>query len=216
MHPLKKALESLTDEQQRTLVLYNICDRNYQQMEEIAEVSAVAIRQRISRINNKLKAITYLNLGMIGTKKIVTPELNNVLYKFLTRFKKNLEESTLHKMYKYFSMADLKDYHGTIKIKETENYEIKLKDCEYQIIVLYQNDDDIREAFDFKFKIENNHLKITAPPKKKTIAATLKNDSEQADKLKELLHLYPPDRTGKSTIPKELLDALIKKNTLST
>ncbi len=212
----RKSLESLTGEQQRTLTLYNICHKDYAQMQEISEISAAALRQRISRINNKLKAVTNLNMGMLCTKKIVTPELNNVLYKFLSRFKKNLEDNTLHTMYRYFSQSDLKDYTETFNIKEIENYEIRMNDCEYQIIVIYKNDNNFKETFDFKFKIENNHLNVTAPPKKKTISASFNKDSDQARELKKLLHLYPPDRTGKSTIPKELLDALIKKNTLST
>ena len=208
----EEAFESLNEEQQRTLALYFMCEKNYVQMEEIAEISAATLRKRISRINKKLKAVTYLNLGMMGTKKIVTPELDNLLYKFLSRFKKNLEDNTLHKMYRYFTQDDLKDYHETFDIKEIDTYEIRINAGEYHIIIVFSNNNDKTETFDFKFKIENHHLKITAPPRKKPIAAIIDRDSEIAREMKRLLHLYPPDRTGKSTIPKELIDALIRKN----
>jgi len=206
-----EALLSLSDEQFVTIFLYYNCLCNYQIIHEIMGVSINALRMRISRIHKRITALTNLNMGMLYTKKIVTPELNDVLYKFLKRFRKHLENDTLHKMYYYFSKADMKNYNESIRIKNIRKYEIVLVNDEYNILVVYLNKNDEIETFDFKFKIENNHLKITKPPRKRPDAYIFKKDSDQARKLKELLRLYPPDRTGKSTIPKELIDALIKK-----
>ncbi|MBC8385195.1 MAG: hypothetical protein H8E57_06720 [Candidatus Cloacimonetes bacterium] len=146
---------------------------------------------------------------MLCTKAIVSPELNDVLYIFLTRFKDHLENKTLHKMCYYFSKVDLKEYRESIRIKSVEDYEIALVDSGYDIIVIYWNYIVERKYFGFRFNIENKHLKITVPPQIRQPAVTLENNSDNARKLKKLLHLYPPDKTGKSTIPEELLEALI-------
>ena len=206
-----KASQSLTDEQLRTLVLYNTCDQDYKQMQEIAEISVSALRKRISRIKAKLKAVTNINLGVTYTKKIVTPELDSLLYNFLLSFKKNLEEDTLSKMYRYFTKKDLEDYHVTIKIMKVKGYEIKKVDVSYHILVIYLNKERVKEAFDFKFTIKNNSLRITMPPRKKKITASHKIGSPLYKEIMKLRKLYPPDREGRMTIPKELLDNLAKK-----
>ena len=206
-----KASQSLTDEQLRTLVLFNTCDHDYKQMQEITEISVPTLRKRISRIKAKLKAETNLNLGITYTQKIVTPELNNVLYKFLCRFKKNLEENTMHKMYRSFSKQDLENYNETIDIVKIKGWDIQKIGDEYFVMVIYLNSEGFKEAFDFKFTIANKNLKITRPPCKKKITASYKKGTPLHTELMKLKKMYPPDGQGRMTIPKELLDNLAKK-----
>jgi hypothetical protein len=206
-----KASLCLTDEQLRTLMLYNLCEHDYKQMQEIAEVSVSALRKRISRIKAKLKAITNINMGVTFTRKVETPEINDVLYQFFRSFKKNLEENTLHKMYKYFSSVDLEEYHESIDLKKVKGYELDKFDEEYHVIIVYLNSKDVKEAFEFKFTIKNNSLKVTIPPRKKKITVSYTKGSPLYKAIMKLRDLYPPDPEGRMTIPKELLDRLIKK-----
>jgi RNA polymerase sigma factor (sigma-70 family) len=88
----KKAYSNLNEEQKKTIILYYNCDRNYKLMQMITDISTGALRQRISRIKGKLKAETFINMGMIITKKILTPEVEHLLYNFLNSFRTHLED----------------------------------------------------------------------------------------------------------------------------
>jgi hypothetical protein len=206
-----KALDTLTEPQMLSLNLYYHCEQNYKLMSLITEASEPALRKRISRIRKKLRAKTFLNLGVIASKKIITPDLHEVLYKFLMRFKKNLENGTLSKMYYYFSETDLKNYQENIHIKSITEYEVELEYDIYKIYVFYVNTKDETEAFTFSFKIVNNQLKIVSPPQIKEKATFVPADSELAKQIKALFEKYPNDEFGVSTVPDELFQEVIRK-----
>lgn len=207
----KKACLNLNENQLQTMILYRQCNRDYQLMHMISGVSVCALYKRTDRIRKKLRAETNLNMGVICTIKIVTPDLDNVVYKFLTGFKKHIEGNTLHKMNRYFSKQVLQSYQETFDIKAIDNYEIELDKDEYKVYVTYDNYNDETEVFEIGFKIKNRRLKITKPPKKKEDAVVLPKNSPYAKALFKLMNLYPPDPSGKSTIPKDLLDNLVAK-----
>ena len=132
---VKKAKETLSPKELQTYILYLQCETNVQRMENIIGESNQVIRQRISRINRKIKAETYKKLGVVTTKKILSPQINDIIKKFLLRFKKHLEHNTLNKMFYYFAKKDISDYHPTFDIKEVLEYEVDLDDSIYTIHV---------------------------------------------------------------------------------
>ena len=206
----KEALKSLTEEQKNTMILYYQVKENYDLMHEITNISKPALRKRISRIKKKINAETYLNLGYVISKKIVTPEMNDLIYHFLRSFKKNLENNTLKKMYYYFSSSNIKAFSHTIKIKEIIEYEIELTDKIYQLWVIYKDFKNVINSFTFKFTVVKNHLKIVSSIQKIPKMYSFSKDDIIAKKTHELLKLYPPDEKGKLTVPDEVINELLK------
>jgi DNA-directed RNA polymerase specialized sigma24 family protein len=207
-----KALDTLTEEQMASLNLYYHCEKKYRLMSLIAEVQESTLRQRISRVNKKLRAETFLALGVIASKKIVTPNLNSLLYNFLNRFKTNLENNTLSKMYYYFAETDLKNYSEDIHIKSITDYDVEIENGLHKIYVFYENHQELAEAFSFTFKVNKNQLKIISPPKLHENVTFIEADSEMAKQIKELLEKYPDDEFGKSTVPDEILEEIISRH----
>jgi hypothetical protein len=174
--------------------------------------SYATIRKRVSRIKNKLKAETYRNLGFIGTKMIVTPQLDNLIYQFLLRFKKNLENNTLGKMHYYFSEVDLKNYNPSYEIKKILDYDIELNDSIYKAWVFYNNKFGTYDSFHIEFFIDNkNHLKIVTPPTKTKKMFVFEQESEEGKQIRKLLDTFPIDKSGRPKIPEEEMDKIIKQ-----
>lgn len=207
----QKAKKMLSQENMITLMLLQDFDYDYGVVSGILELSENAVRKRKSRIFKELKANTNISMGVSGTKLIETPAIYTKLYDFFSSFKENLEHNTIYKMYKYFNKEDLVKYNETIKISETDNYEIILHNKEYIIYVTYFDFNKKIQSFEMSFKITNNRLKVTKPPKKRVETVALPKDSPLAKELYKYMQQYPPDKTGKSTIPKELLDKLVAK-----
>ena len=109
----KEVLQTLNIEEMGTILFYFQCDKKIKVMHSLLDISYDALRKKISRIKRKLKAETFKKLGVIATKKIVTPQLDKLIVDFLQTFKKCLEENSLEKMYYYFSEVDLKKYNPT-------------------------------------------------------------------------------------------------------
>ena len=208
----KDSFETLSEMELQTILYYFKCNENIIEMSENLTISYATIRKRISRIKNKLKAETYLRLGYYGTKKIVTPQLNNLIVKFLNRFKENIEKNSLKKMHYYFSAIDIEKYKHNIKINKIIDYDIELKNSVYKAWVFYENNQDIAESFFVEFYVDNtNHLRIISPPTKKDNLVVIKSDSIEGKKLLELLAKYPEDKTGRPNIPKEEIERILKQ-----
>jgi len=208
----KESFNTLTEVELQIILYYFKCNENIKEMHENLELSYDALRKRISRIKSKLKAETYRRLGFFGTKRIVTPQLNNLIVKFLKRFKENLENNTLRKMYYYFSDIDLSNYEQNIKIKKIIEYDIELVNSIYKAWIFFDNIQNIAECFYIEFYVdENNHLKIITPPTKKKKLVVIETDSEEGKKLSELLMKYPEDKTGRPKIPKEEIEKILQQ-----
>ncbi|MCF7814746.1 MAG: hypothetical protein K9N09_10835 [Candidatus Cloacimonetes bacterium] len=207
----KDSFNTLTNEEFYTILTYFNCNQNLQNMLEIIEISYDALRKKISRIKRKLKAETYRRLGYFGTKRIVTPQLDNLIIKFLKRLKTNLENDSLHKMYYYFSEVDLSNYQEKIHIKKIIDYDIELNNSIYKAWVFYRNPENEPESFTLEFYVDNrNHLKIVTPPTKIEKPVVIDMSSLEGKKIKALLAKYPEDKTGRPSIPPEELERIIK------
>jgi len=60
---------SLSEKELKTYIFYLRCERNIKQMHRASGESYSALRQRVSRINRKIKAETFQRMGVITTKK---------------------------------------------------------------------------------------------------------------------------------------------------
>ena len=206
-----EAFKTLSEKELDSILLYLRCRKSIKKMHEIIGGSYDALKKRVSRIRKKLKAETYQNLGFYGSKKIVTPELDNLIYQFLRRFKQNLEAGTLEKMHYYFSEIDLNKFEKNIKIKKIIEYEIEKTGSKYKIWVFYYNFEGIAETFIIEFKVnEKGNLKILVPPKKDRNPAVFSTDSNEGYLLLKLLNKYPIDKSGRPKIPKEEIEKILK------
>ncbi len=208
----KESFETLNDEELQIILLYFQCKQNVTEMAKILDFSYVALRKKISRIKGKLKAETYKRLGYIGSKRIVTPQLNNLIIKFLTRFKKNLENGKLNKMYYYFSKIDLSKYNLKYDLKKIIDYDINLTESIYKVWVFYKNHRDETDSFYIEFEIdETNHLKILTPPTKPKKVHKIDANSTEGMRLIKMMNTYPIGKTGRPIIPDEEIEKIIKE-----
>ncbi len=206
------SFKALNDHELKTIFYYFQCNENIKEMHNMINISYTVLRKQISRIKNKLKAETYKVLGVIATKKIVTPQVNNLIVKFLRRFKTNLENNSLEKMYYYFSEVDLKKYNPSYEIKKILDYEIELIDSIYKVWIFFKNKKDETDSFFIKFYIDKkNHLKILTPPQKPSNVFKFKEDSEEGKRILKILNSAPIDRTGVSKFSDEELEKILKQ-----
>jgi hypothetical protein len=207
-----EAFQTLSSDDFEIILLYLRCRKSVSKLLEITGGSYNALKKRISRIRKKLKAETYRNLGFYGSKRIVTPELDNQIYQFLRRFKKNLEAGTLEKMYYYFSEIDIKRYTPPVDIKKIVNYDIDLINMQYRLWVFYKNFTDNADSFYIDFFIdEKKHLKIITPPTKPNKMFVMDIETEEAKILFEMVKTYPVGKTGRANIPDSELQKIIKQ-----
>ena len=205
-----ESLKKLSEQELNTILFYYKCNNNISEMSKYIDVSYATLRQQISRIKRKIKAESLKQLGAFASKKVVTPQLNNLIRKFLNRFKTNLENKTLHKMYYYFSDKDLKNYNPDLEIDKIMDYDIRIIDSKYKVWVFYTDKNSNPESFYIEFFIdERNHLKIVTPPTKTKTFIRLKTNSDEGQKLLKLLNKYPESKTGIKNIPPELLEEII-------
>lgn len=203
---------ALTDNELKTILYFFQCNENIKQMHENIGGSYASLRVKISRIKRKLQAETFKRLGYIGSKKIVTPQLDNTLIKFLKTFKENLEADSLEKMYYYFSKVDISNYKKEINIKEILEYDIKLDNSKYTAWIIYSDFSDSIQCFNFEFEVDKkNQLKILSPPMPASKTVVFEPKSNQAQMLENLINKYPPDKSGQPSIPPEELDRLMKQ-----
>ena len=208
----RDSFEALNDIELKSLFYYFQCNENIKEMHDNIGGSYATLRKQVSRIKNKLKAETYRNLGFIGTKMIVTPQLDNLIYQFLLRFKKNLENNTLEKMHYYFSEVDLKNYNPSYEIKKILDYDIEINDKIYKAWVFFQNKQNVGDSFYIEFFIDDkNHLKIVTPPTKPQKLFIIEESSEEGKQIRKLLDTFPIDKSGRPKIPEEEMDKIIKQ-----
>ncbi|MCD4818860.1 MAG: hypothetical protein K8S23_09225 [Candidatus Cloacimonetes bacterium] len=194
----------------RLLLFYFKCGNNVKEMSRISSESYEALRKRVYRLKKSLKAATFQNLGIITSKKLISPSLNTHVINFFKEFKENLENRTLHKMYYYFSEIDLKKYNPDVQIKELVDYEINITNNIYTAHVIFKNYDNEPQSFYIKFHIKGkNRLKIITPPTPDNLHFFSFN-RESGKQLIKLLEQYPENREGYSKIPKELIAKIIK------
>ena len=206
----RDSFEALNDIELKSLFYYFQCNENIKEMHDNIGGSYATLRKQVSRIKNKLKAETYRNLGFIGTKMIVTPQLDNLIYQFLLRFKKNLENNTLEKMHYYFSEVDLKNYNPSYEIKKILDYDIEINDKIYKAWVFFQNKQNVGDSFYIEFFIDDkNHLKIVTPPTKPQKLFIIEESSEEGKQIRKLLDTFPIDKSGRPKIPEEEIDKII-------
>ncbi|MDP8267333.1 MAG: hypothetical protein P9L97_01275 [Candidatus Tenebribacter davisii] len=207
-----EVLHTLDIEETKMILLYFQLKEKTKIMNTILDISYEALRKKIFRIKRKLKAETYKKLGVIATKKIVTPQLNKLIIDFLKSFKKNLEENTLEKMYYYFSKVDLNKFNPTYEIKKIVEYEIEFNDSIYKVWVFFQNNNNESDSFYIRFVIdEKKHLKILTPPQKSEKMFKFNKDSEEGKKILQMLKSAPVDKTGLSQFSSEELEKLLKQ-----
>lgn len=208
----KESFKSLNDMELKTIFYYFQCHENMKDMHANIEVSYVTLRKQLSRIRNKLKAETFKRLGYIGSKRIVTPQLNNLIIKFLRRFKKNLEAGTIDKMYYYFSKVDINNYNPTYEIKEILDYDIEINDKIYKAWIFFNNKHNLIDSFYIEFFVDDkNHLKIVTPPTKPQKLFIIEESSEEGKQIRKLLDTFPIDKSGRPKIPEEEMDKIIKQ-----
>ena len=208
----RDSFEALNDIELKSLFYYFQCNENIKEMHDNIGGSYATLRKQVSRIKNKLKAETYRNLGFIGTKMIVTPQLDNLIYQFLLRFKKNLENNTLEKMHYYFSEVDLKNYNPSYEIKKILDYDIEINDKIYKAWVFFKNNLDVFDSFYIEFFVDDkNHLKIITPPTKTKKMFIIEQESEEGKQIRKLLDTFPIDKSGRPKIPEEEIDKIIKQ-----
>ncbi len=208
----RDSFEALNDIELKSLFYYFQCNENIKEMHDNIGGSYATLRKQVSRIKNKLKAETYRNLGFIGTKMIVTPQLDNLIYQFLLRFKKNLENNTLENMHYYFSEVDLKNYNPSYEIKKILDYDIEINDKIYKAWVFFKNNLDVFDSFYIEFFVDDkNHLKIITPPTKTKKMFIIEQESEEGKQIRKLLDTFPIDKSGRPKIPEEEIDKIIKQ-----
>ena len=208
----KKSYESLSEDELSTLLFYFNCGRSIKEMLLYTGESYSALRKKISRIKNKIKAKTYQELGYYGSKKIVTPQLNELIRAFLTRFKKHAESDTLQKMFYYFSEVDINRYNLTFDIKTILDYDITIEDSVYNTWVIFIDKNDQPKSFKMSFIIDDkNHLKIISPPELVKSMQVVDVDSPQGKELEKMLSALPEDLSGHPDIPEEELANLFAK-----
>ncbi|MFC1898203.1 hypothetical protein ACFLYJ_01395 [Candidatus Cloacimonadota bacterium] len=208
-----EAFKALSEKELDSILLYLRCRKSIKKMQEAIGGSYNALKKRISRIRKKLKAETYKNLGFYGSKKIVTPELDNLIYQFLRRFKQNLEAGTLDKMHYYFSEIHISNFVNNIKIKKIIEYGIEKVGIKYKVWVFYYNFEGVAETFIIEFKInEKGNLKIITQPKKFNNPIVFNTDSDEGQRILALLNKYPEDKTGRPKIPKEEIEKILKQH----
>ncbi|MCK5050540.1 MAG: sigma-70 family RNA polymerase sigma factor [Candidatus Cloacimonetes bacterium] len=208
----REALQTLTNDEMKTILYYFQCDQKIRSMHLLLDISYDALRKKISRIKRKLKAETFKKLGVIVTKKIITPKINDLIVKFLKSFKTHLEENSLEKMYYYFSEVDLKKYNPSYEIEKIIDYEIELNKTVYKVWVFFKNIDNITDSFYIEFFIdENNHLKILTPPQKSEKVFKFNKDSEEGKKILQMLNSATVDKTGVSKFSTEELEKILKQ-----
>jgi RNA polymerase sigma factor (sigma-70 family) len=206
------ALTILDDHEMQTIMLFYQSNQNIKDMLDVTGKTYAAQRKQLSRIKKKLKAKTYLNLGFFGSKRIVTPQLDNLIYQFLQRYKENLENDTLPKMHYYFSKIDIQKYKQDIHIKRIIEYDIELHESIYKVWAIYENQQDQAESCYIEFYIdEKNHLKILTPPTQPKKVVAINADSYLGKKISELINSYPLNKAGHPKIPKGEIEKIIKQ-----
>ena len=207
-----EAYKKLTEDELLIYNLYYNTKHSFVIMGEILSKSTDCLKKRIQRIKQKLKAETNIILGMEVSKEILTPQVSNLIYMFLRSFKEHTDTNSVHDMYYYFSRTHFKYFRDDIHIKKVGKYGVDLKNHVYTILVSYIDYQDKKNLFDMKFMVENNHLYVLQVPCIMQSAASFPLDSEAAKEIKNLISLYPPNRKGVLTIPKEIIEDLIAKH----
>lgn len=206
------SFSTLTDNEFKMILYYFQCNESIKILHSNIGGSYSSLRVKISRIKRKLKAETFKRLGYIGTKKIVTPQLNDNIINFLKSFKENLEANTLDKMYYYFSEIDLSNYHQNIKIKKILEYDIEYMNPNYKAWIFFEATNGEINSFSIMFFVDkNNMLKILSPPSISPKTVIIESKSEQGKLLEDLINKYPPDKSGRPGIPPEEMEKLIKQ-----
>ncbi|MCK4655096.1 MAG: sigma-70 family RNA polymerase sigma factor [Candidatus Cloacimonetes bacterium] len=191
----RDSLNTLNRKELKTLYYFYQSSQSIKKMYKVYGGSYQALRKRISRIKKKLKAETYRRLGVIASKKIVTPQLENLINNFLRSFRINLKNETLEKMYYYFSEVNLKNYKPSFDIKKIVEYSIQFNDYVYKILVIFKNQNGDIDSFSFEFYIDNkNYLKIKKLPQKPKKMIRISINSDEGKKIVELLRMYPENR----------------------
>jgi DNA-directed RNA polymerase specialized sigma24 family protein len=202
---------SLTEKELETYSLYHLTKHSFVKMNELTGIPISTLKKRIQRIKQKVKAQTNIKLGVMYTKAVLSPQVKNLIYLFLKRFKKNLEAGTVNKMYYYFSEVEKNNIDKTLDIASVENYEIEVKNGLYTLAVLYSTSANQINAFELSFKILRNHLKVFRLPEILKKGGTFDPNTEAYEKLKKLKNQYPPGKDGESRVPKELIDEIVEK-----
>jgi len=78
----KEVLQTLDIEEMKTILLYFQCDQKLKIMDPLIDISYDALSKKISRIKRKLKAETFKKLGVIVTKKFVSPQIDFLIINF--------------------------------------------------------------------------------------------------------------------------------------
>ena len=207
-----QVLKTLNNEDMKTILFYFQCNKNIGIMHSTLEISNDTLRKKISRIKRKLKAETFKKLGVIATKKIITPKISDLIVKFLKSFKTNLEENSLEKMYYYFSEVDLHNYNPSYEISKILDYEITLTNSIYKVWIIFKNKKNENDSFYIEFFIDDkNHLKILTPPQKSEKVFKFSEDSEEGKKILQMLNSAIVDKTGVSRFSTEELEKILKQ-----
>ncbi|HEX38180.1 MAG TPA: sigma-70 family RNA polymerase sigma factor [Candidatus Cloacimonetes bacterium] len=200
------ARNKLSEKELRTYLLYLDCENDIHKMQEITGEKNATLRQRISRIKRKIKAETYIKLGMIATKKVLNPQVNDDIKKFLISFREHLDSNTIDKMFYYFSKKKNGGIVYHFDIKEVLEFEVQLQDSIYTIHVIFNNKNDRKESFYFTFMMDKNYLKVLQTPTPHTFHQRVKAEDEA--KIIALLEKYPEDDQGIHRVPDDELELL--------
>jgi len=78
----KDSLNTLTNDEMKTILFYFQCNMKIKILFTILEISYPTLRKKITRIKRKLKAETFKKLGVIVTKKFVSPQIDFLIINF--------------------------------------------------------------------------------------------------------------------------------------
>lgn len=208
----KESLNTLNNDEMKTILFYFQCNMKIKNLLPILNISYSTLRKKIARIKHKLKAETFKELGVIVTKKFVSPQINFLIINFLRSFKNHLESNTLEKMYYYFSKIDLDNYNPSYEIVKIIDYEIELINSIYKVWIIFKNKKNETDSFYIKFFIDDkNHLKILTPPQKSEKVFKFNKNSEEGKKILQMLNSAIVDKTGVSRFSTEELEKILKQ-----
>jgi RNA polymerase sigma factor (sigma-70 family) len=206
MENFRKAMESLSELETRSLVLYFNSGQNIKRMAEIIGENYGSLRKRIFRIKQKLKAETYKELGYIATKKIIVPQMHEAIIQFVKRLKMNIESNTIEKMFYYFSEVNIADYKPEFDIRKIKEYEVILRNGKYTIYLFYLDSENKINNIYFTFYLnDKNQLKITRLPKQESRMMIFEKDSVITQDVFNYLKTCPENSQGMVKLPPELL-----------
>jgi hypothetical protein len=169
-HPKKPAekeclkseiLKNLPAKERKLLQYYADTGKNYIKLARKNRSNYEAVRKQIYRLKRGVYAKYYRHLGMIGSLKLLSAQLNESIRYCVKRLNVCMMNNEMHKLKKYFGEEIDRNELPDIDIKGVFKYDIiALNETKYQISVYYRNSNDEFNCFMMEFYETNKHVPI--------------------------------------------------------